>query len=131
MAADVRERWQLALQLEWEARNAVRLAAAAASATAGAAAASALHPLPSCAAAVAAQQQRQHGEQAAGVAAATFAAAALRAARGWREALERGADAAATEAYATHRDAWGGTAHVVPPLAPQPPPQARHDDDMM
>ena len=89
-AADVRARWQLALQLEWEATNAVRLSAAAA--PPGSASASA-----------------------ASAAASSFAAAALRAARGWREALERAGDAAATELYATHRDAWGGTSHAAPP----------------
>ena len=94
-AADVRARWQLSLQLEFEARCAVRGAALrdAAAGTAGAP----------------------------GGAAPGFAAAALRAARGWREALERASDAAAADAYGRHRDAWGGRAHVAPP-APHPPP---------
>lgn len=91
VASDVRERWHLALQLQWEASNAVRLAAAgAAFAPPGA----------------------PPGEAAA---AAAFAAAALRAARGWREALERAADAAAAGAFAAHRDDWGGRSHVAPP----------------
>ena len=83
----MRARWQLSLQLEFEARCAVRGAAL---------------------------------RDASG-AAAGFAAAALRAARGWREALERASDAAAADAYGRHRDAWGGRAHVAPP-APHPPP---------
>jgi hypothetical protein len=39
-AADVRARWQLALQLEWEARNVVRFSAAASASASSAAAAS-------------------------------------------------------------------------------------------
>jgi len=96
-AADVRARWQLSLQLEFEARCAVRGAALRDAAAVGA------------------------GAGAAGGAAAGFAAAALRAARGWREALERASDAAAADAYGRHRDAWGGRAHVAP-SAPHPPP---------
>jgi hypothetical protein len=107
-AADVRERWHLALQLEWEARNAVRLAAAAAAdergsgggGSAGGFGGGSAAPPPS--------------------AAAAFAAAALRAARGWREALERGADAAAAEAFAARRDAWGARSHVAPPALVHP-----------
>ena len=91
-AADVRARWQLSLQLEFEAACVVRGAAL---------------------------RDADVAQQ--GGAAASFAAAALRAARGWREALERASDAAAADAYGRHRDAWGGRAHVAPP-APHPPP---------
>jgi hypothetical protein len=92
----VRARWQLSLQLEFEAACAVRGAAlrdAAAHSTGF------------------------------GGAAAGFAAAALRAARGWREALERASDAAAADAYGRYRDAWGGKAHVAPPATHPPPMQ--------